>query len=66
MLTRIAKAGQHAATANIGFHDRQGRVVALLERGEFVLDASLESAFRRNRLSATDAPSAPSASMAPR
>ena len=66
VLARIVKAGRHAATADVEFRDRQGRLVALLERGEFVLDATLEDAFRRNRLGSAGALTAPSASLAPR
>jgi hypothetical protein len=49
---RIRKAGDRSALSDIEFVDRQSdRLVAVIEGYECVLDPSLESAFRLNRLS---------------
>jgi NAD(P)-dependent dehydrogenase (short-subunit alcohol dehydrogenase family)/acyl carrier protein len=47
----VREYGDHRATADIDFADAQGNLVARIEAYECVIDASLNQAFRRNRLS---------------
>jgi hypothetical protein len=47
----VREFGDHRATADIDFADAQGNLVARIEAYECVIDASLNQAFRRNRLS---------------
>ncbi len=47
----VREVGDRRATADIDFADAQGNLVARIEAYECVIDASLNQAFRRNRLS---------------
>ena len=49
VVARVTEAGPHKARADIDFVDAQGGAVARIEDYECVIDASLRSAFRRNR-----------------
>ncbi len=61
---RITHAGDHSASADIDFLDRDGELVARMKDYECVVDAGLETAFERNRLdpsTATEPAVAPAA-----
>jgi len=47
---RVESMGKHEAKASIEFVDMKGKLVARIEGYECVIDASLNEAFRRNRL----------------
>ncbi|WP_435007870.1 SDR family NAD(P)-dependent oxidoreductase [Tundrisphaera lichenicola] len=49
VVARITEASPHKARADVDFLDEQGEAVARIEDYECVIDASLKSAFRRNR-----------------
>jgi len=49
VVARVTEAGPHKARADIDFLDDRGQPVARIEDYECVIDASLQSAFRRNR-----------------
>ena len=49
VVARVIEAGPHKARADVDFLDADGGVVARIEDYECVIDASLRSAFRRNR-----------------
>ena len=49
VVARVTEAGPHRARADVDFLDDRGRPVARIEDYECVIDASLKSAFRRNR-----------------
>ncbi len=50
IVARITSRSTHAAGADLEFLDREGKLVARLRGFRGVLDASLDHAFRRNRL----------------
>ena len=49
VVARITEAGPHKARADVDFLDDGGQPVARIEDYECVIDASLQSAFRRSR-----------------
>jgi len=49
VVARVTEAGPHKARADVDFLDDRGQPVARIEDYECVIDASLQSAFRRNR-----------------
>ncbi len=49
VVARVTEAGPHRARADVDFLDGRGEPVARIEDYECVIDASLRSAFRRNR-----------------
>jgi acyl transferase domain-containing protein/NAD(P)-dependent dehydrogenase (short-subunit alcohol dehydrogenase family) len=51
VIAAIRQSGAHRAVADIEFLDSGGQLVASIEGYECVIDASLNQAFRRNRLS---------------
>jgi NAD(P)-dependent dehydrogenase (short-subunit alcohol dehydrogenase family) len=51
IVAEIKEATEHRALADIFFLDSDGKVVARMENYESVIDAGLNQAFRRNRLS---------------
>jgi len=51
VVAEVRQAGEHRAIADLEFLDHQGQIVASIEGYECVIDASLNQAFRRNRLS---------------
>jgi len=50
---RVTESSPHKARADVDFRDAAGVLVARIESYECVIDASLQSAFRRNGHSAT-------------
>jgi hypothetical protein len=50
-VVEVKESTQHRASADIFFLDSEGKVVARMENYESVIDAGLNQAFRRNRLS---------------
>jgi NAD(P)-dependent dehydrogenase (short-subunit alcohol dehydrogenase family) len=50
VVARVARPSEHRATADIDFLDDVGGLVARVEGYDCVIDASLNQAFRRNRL----------------
>jgi hypothetical protein len=55
VLAAIRQFSEHRATADIEFLDHDGHLVARIESYECVIDASLNQAFRRNRLAHEEA-----------
>jgi acyl transferase domain-containing protein/NAD(P)-dependent dehydrogenase (short-subunit alcohol dehydrogenase family) len=55
----VRELGDHRASADIDFADAEGKLVARIEAYECVIDASLNQAFRRNRLSELEVASSP-------
>jgi hypothetical protein len=49
VVARVIEAGAHKARADVDFLDEAGALVARIEDYECVIDASLQSAFRRER-----------------
>ena len=49
VVARVTESGPHKARADVDFLDERGEPVARIEDYECVIDASLKSAFRRNR-----------------
>jgi NAD(P)-dependent dehydrogenase (short-subunit alcohol dehydrogenase family)/acyl carrier protein len=49
VVARVTEASPHKARADVDFLDEAGALVARIEDYECVIDASLQSAFRRNR-----------------
>jgi len=50
-VVEVKESTEHRAIADIFFLDSEGKVVARMENYESVIDAGLNQAFRRNRLS---------------
>jgi len=53
IVARITNSAGPMIRADIEWLDADGRLIARLEQGEFVGDAKLAAAFRRNRLATT-------------
>ena len=50
IVAAVTQSGGHSARAHIEFSDDRGELIARLDDYECVVDASLASAFRANRL----------------
>jgi acyl carrier protein len=57
VVARVLEASPHRARADVDFVDGSGHLVARIEDYECVIDASLASAFRRNRVVSSEAQS---------
>ncbi len=52
VVAQVTESNQHRALSNVEFLDAQGTLIARMEDYECTIDASLNQAFRRNKLSA--------------